>query len=127
MLQIATACVSDNPTVRPSMLHVQEFLENIIVEEHSEEIRIERGESSGTKDIYSRVELIVQESAVIESEKEVSMLMCSEDDRVNRGNSKEKPKANWNKQVDNIIAVPPCWYCRGIHFWSSLLRISSCR
>ncbi|GAY60017.1 hypothetical protein CUMW_198840 [Citrus unshiu] len=84
MLQIATACVSDNPTVRPSMLHVQEFLENIIVEEHSEEIRIERGESSGTKDIYSRVELIVQESAVIESEKEVSMLMCSEDDRVNR-------------------------------------------
>lgn len=36
------------------MLHVQEFLENIIVEEPSEEIRIERGESSGTKDIYSR-------------------------------------------------------------------------
>ncbi|KAK9229834.1 hypothetical protein WN944_022800 [Citrus x changshan-huyou] len=73
------------------------------------------------------VELIVQESAVIESEKEISMLMCSEYDRVNRGNSKEKPKANWNKQVDNIIAVPPYWYCSGIHFWFSLLRISSCR
>lgn len=27
----------------------------------------------------------MQESAMIESEKEVSMLMCSEDDRVNRG------------------------------------------
>lgn len=54
MLQIATACVSDNPTARPCMLYVQEFLENVIVEEPSEEIRIEMGESSGTKDIYSR-------------------------------------------------------------------------
>lgn len=45
MLLIAAGCLSDNPTVRPSMLHVQEFLENIMLEEPSEEINIERGES----------------------------------------------------------------------------------
>lgn len=47
MLLIAAGCISDNPTVRPSMLHVQEFLENIMLEEPeepSEEINIERGE-----------------------------------------------------------------------------------
>lgn len=51
MLQIAARYISNNPTARFTMLYVQEFFENIILEEPSEEIKIERGESSGTKDI----------------------------------------------------------------------------
>ncbi|KAH9716252.1 Leucine-rich repeat receptor protein kinase EMS1 [Citrus sinensis] len=54
MLQIATGYISNDPTVRPTMLHVLELIENIIMDEPPEEIKIERGESSGTKDIQLR-------------------------------------------------------------------------
>lgn len=51
MFQIAAGCVSDNHATKPTMICVQEFLENIILEEPSKYNKIKRGESSGTKDI----------------------------------------------------------------------------
>ncbi|GAY68991.1 hypothetical protein CUMW_268540 [Citrus unshiu] len=101
MLQIATGCISNDPTVRPTMLHVLELIENIIMDEPPEEIKIERGESSGTKDIQLRCSMEKAEakwydhnSSKIECKgSPTAIKFCFE------------PVNERNREVGNVVAV----------------------